>query len=51
MNFFSNTDIKIDPKQRCLHRIAHTINKKFKKNYFSFFVILETMKNKNIYLK
>lgn len=46
MGLLSNTNLsnsKIDPKYRCLHRIAHNLNMKVRKQYYALFVTLETI--------
>ncbi len=48
MNNLSQT--KIDPKYRCLHRIAHNLSMKVRKHYYALFVTLQTMKKNNISL-
>lgn len=40
----------IDPKTRILHRIGHSLSIKCKKHFYAFFVTLETLKKKNLYL-
>lgn len=47
----SNKNASIDPKKRCLHRIAHNLNMKIRKHYYGFFVILESFKKNNIWLQ
>lgn len=39
---------KIDPKHRCLHRVAHNFSMKVRKHYYTFFVTMETMKKNNV---
>lgn len=48
MSFMSNQNSKVDPKKKCLHRIAHTFKMKIRKHYYGVFVILESMKKNNI---
>lgn len=40
----------IDPKTRILHRISHLLSMKCKKHYYTFWVILETLRKKNLRL-
>lgn len=50
MGLLSNTSLnksKIDPKYRCLHRIIHNLNMKVRKQYYGFFVTLETISKNN----
>lgn len=49
MGLMSNSNQpKVDPKYRCLHRIAHSLSMKVRKHYYGLFVTLETMKKNNI---
>lgn len=41
MGLISNSNqAKINPKYRCLHRIAHSLSMKVRKHYYALFVTL-----------
>ena len=44
----TSSQAKLNPKYRCLHRIAHSLGMKVRKHYYALFVTLETMKKNNI---
>ena len=50
LSFFSSIP-KIDPKERILHRLVYKLSMKCRKHYYTFFVMLEHLKKKNIWMK
>ena len=50
LQLISASAAKIDPRERLLHRMVHKINMKLRKHYLNLFVVLETLKKKDIYL-